>query len=382
MAACCCTAWWSSSSHHAPRRPFTFDDIPNLASKVAIVTGASAGLGLVTARELARQGCHVIFACRSREKTLTVLHTLVDALPPTARVEFMPLNLMSLRSVLAFVDAFKARQMPLHILVNNAGVMAPPAFLASDDGIESQFATHHVGHHALTVGLLPVLEASAPSRVVVVSSGAHARAPWTGIDFANVNNAAKYHAWSAFSQSKLANVLFARELSRRLQVRDVDNVYVNVVHPGIVRTDTTTKHSHCLLMHVRALFELHVDDGARTLLYVATSDDVVTHNWHGQYFVPIARVGASDAVAEDRALGRRLWAFTEAMIDDATMHTTDATTEGTTTDETGCMGSSSSTNDDDEFDAEALLLRTSSPTRDDDDDSGDDGSIDEAATAA
>ncbi|KAF0698029.1 hypothetical protein As57867_011318, partial [Aphanomyces stellatus] len=142
---------------------FSFNDIPTLVNKVAIVTGASAGIGLITARELAKKGCHVILACRSRTKTDPVVEA-IKAVAPGATVEFMELDLMRLKSVQAFTDAFKARQLPLHILVNNAGIMAPP-FALSADGIESQFATNHIAHMALTQRLLPILEASAPSRV-------------------------------------------------------------------------------------------------------------------------------------------------------------------------------------------------------------------------
>ncbi|ETV90373.1 hypothetical protein H310_14827 [Aphanomyces invadans] len=297
------------------RSRYTFDDIPDLRSKVAIVTGASSGIGLVTARELARKGCHVIFAGRSREKTLGVIHQVARSLQTaTTQLEFMHVDLMNLTSVHAFVNAFRHRNLPLHILINNAGVMAPP-FTLSNDGIESQFATNHVGHHALTTGLLPILEASAPSRVVMVSSRAHVRAP--GIDFTNLNNAQKYFSWNWYSQSKLANILFARELTRQLEVRNVMNVYVNVVHPGIVQTAPTT-HQHWLASLILSLFELEVDDGAKTQLYVATSDDIVTHNWHGEYFVPIAKLGATDSMGHNQVLGRKLWAFTEALIRDTT----------------------------------------------------------------
>ncbi|RHZ18249.1 hypothetical protein DYB26_004137 [Aphanomyces astaci] len=222
---------------------------------------------------------------------------MVKSLLPTAtQVEFMQVDLMDLSSVHAFVEAFRQRHLPLHMLINNAGVMAPP-FSLSVDGIESQFATNHVGHHALTIGLLPVLEASAPSRVVMVSSRAHVRAP--GIDFANMNNPHSYFSWNWYSQSKLANILFARELSRQLEVRNVMNVYINVVHPGVVRTSTTTSHQHWLATLVMSMFELAIDDGAKTQLYVATSDDIVTHNWHGEYFVPIARLGTCDTLGHN-----------------------------------------------------------------------------------
>ncbi|KAH9188870.1 hypothetical protein AeNC1_009150 [Aphanomyces euteiches] len=314
---------------------FSYRDIPDLSSKVAIVTGASAGLGLVMARELARKGCHVIFACRSREKTMTVIHQLAKTLPGVPKLDFIHLDLMNLKSVAVFVDNFKARNLPLHILINNAGIMAPP-FELSEDGIESHFATNHVGHHALTTGLLPILDASAPSRVVVVSSHAHIRAPWWDFDLEMINDETKYHAWRWYSQSKLANLLFTRELSRQLEVRNVHNVYVNAVHPGVVRTQVSTKHRHWLLNWLMALFEVDVNTAAKTLLYVATSDEIVTHNWHGEYFVPIARLGQSAFV--DPGLGRRLWVLTESLIAESMYSESASETEicGTSPDEEDC----------------------------------------------
>ncbi|KAF0699343.1 hypothetical protein As57867_010020, partial [Aphanomyces stellatus] len=287
-------------------------------SKVAIVTGSSTGIGLVTARELAKKGCHVIMACRSRDKTQAAIAAIAKDAPDAAsKLDFMELNLMSLKSVFAFTEAFKARKLPLHLLINNAGVMAPP-FALSEDGIESQFATNHVAHHALTMALLPILEESAPSRVVVVSSSAHKMGPGrTGLDLDNVNNEAKYSAWKWYGQSKLANVLFARELSRQLRARNVHNVHVNVLHPGVVRTELV-RHQFWLFRWIISLVHINADDGAKTQLYLATSPDVVKHNWHGKYFDPIAKLSETNAQGRDEQVGKSLWAFTEKMIADKT----------------------------------------------------------------
>ncbi|KDO15741.1 hypothetical protein SPRG_18717, partial [Saprolegnia parasitica CBS 223.65] len=124
---------------------FSFNDIPDLTGQVAIVTGANSGIGLVTARQLALHNCHVILACRSAERAGPVVDALAaEVSATTGKVEFMALDMMSLTSIRAFVAAFIAKQLPLHILVNNAGIMAVP-FRLSVDGIESQFATNHVG---------------------------------------------------------------------------------------------------------------------------------------------------------------------------------------------------------------------------------------------
>ncbi|KAG9410105.1 hypothetical protein AC1031_018139 [Aphanomyces cochlioides] len=260
---------------------FSFDDIPNLNGKVAIVTGSNTGIGFVTARKLAKKGCHVIFASRSREKTLAAIESIKPLVSDASKLEFILLDLMSLQSVYNFVDEFRSRKLPLHILINNAGIMTP-LFELSADGIESQFATNHVGHHALTVALLPILEESAPSRVVVVSSEGHKFAPkQNGIDLENLNNEAKYSTWAAYGRSKLGNIFFARELSRQLRERGVTNVYINTLH------------------HWSREFAFTVDDGAKTQLYLATSEDIVMNDWHGKYFMPIAQLAESSAQSQD-----------------------------------------------------------------------------------
>ncbi|CAK4636781.1 hypothetical protein LEN26_018166 [Aphanomyces euteiches] len=294
---------------------FSFDDITNLDGKVAIVTGSNTGIGLVTARELAKKGCHVIVASRTREKALAAIDSIKAVVPDASKLEFMPLDLMNLKSVYDFADAFKARNLPLHILINNAGVMVPP-FQLSDDGIESQFATNHVTHHALTVALLPILEASAPSRIVVVSSNAHTMAPKpNGLDLDNLNNESLYSAWTWYGQSKIANIFFARELSRQLRERSVNNVYVNALHPGVVRTELV-RHTFWLLRWIISWFQISADDGAKTQLYVATSNDVVKNDWHGMYFVPIAQLSETNATGKNAEEAKKLWAFTEALINE------------------------------------------------------------------
>ncbi|ETW08508.1 hypothetical protein H310_01073 [Aphanomyces invadans] len=290
---------------------FSFKDIPSLANKVAIVTGASAGIGLITARELAKKQCHVILACRSKAKTEPVVQSIA-AIAPDAKVEFMELDLMSLKSVHAFSEAFKTRNLPLHILINNAGIMAPP-FALSADGFESQFATNHIGHMALTLRLLPVLERSAPSRIVVVSSAAHNYVSSQGINLDTLNDARAYSAWTWYGQSKLANILFARELDRRLAARGISNVFVNTLHPGVIVSELM-RHTNCFVRLIMRPFQMSTEDGAKTQLYAATHPDIEQQNLHGKFFVPIARVGESNALGQDEALAKRLWEFTEAAI--------------------------------------------------------------------
>ncbi|CAK4696622.1 hypothetical protein LEN26_014796 [Aphanomyces euteiches] len=270
-------------------------------------------MGLVTARELAKKGCHVVVACRTREKALAAIDSIKPVVPDASKLEFMPLDLMNLKSVYNFADSFKARNLPLHILINNAGVMIPP-FQLSADGIESQFATNHVAHHALTVALLPILEASALSRVVVVSSSAHNLTPGrNGLDLDSLNNESMYSPWKWYGQSKIANIFFARELSRQLRERGINNVYVNTLHPGVVRTELV-RHTSSVLRWIFGWIQISADDGAKTQLYVATSDDIVKNNWHGKYFEPIAKLSETNAKGQNADEAKKLWAFTEALI--------------------------------------------------------------------
>ncbi|KAG9410104.1 hypothetical protein AC1031_018138 [Aphanomyces cochlioides] len=289
---------------------FSFDDIPNLDGKVAIVTGSNTGIGFVTARELAKKGAHVIFASRSREKTLAAIESIKPLVPDASKLEFIRLDLLNLKSIYEFADAFKARNLALHILVNNAGVMIPP-FQLSADGIESQFATNHVGHHALTVALLPILEASAPSRVVVVSSEGHKyNTGPNGLDLDNLNDESNY-IW--YGQSKIANIFFARELSRQLRERGINNVYVNTLHPGLISTELA-RHTYWIFKWILSWFALTPDDGAKTQLYVATSEDIVKNDWHGMYFKPITQLSESNAQGNNAEEAKKLWAHTEALI--------------------------------------------------------------------
>src|ERR1700730_7830139 len=178
---------------------WTAAELPSFAGRTAIVTGANSGLGEVTARELARVGAHVILAVRNTEKGKTTAQQM------TGDVEVRRLDLQDLSSVRQFADGVDT----VDVLINNAGVMATPYALTAD-GFESQIGTNHLGHFALTNLLLPKLS----DRVVAVSSMAH----WPGrIDFDDLNwKNRRYSAWLAYSQSKLANLLFTSELQRRL----------------------------------------------------------------------------------------------------------------------------------------------------------------------
>ena len=195
---------------------------------IAIVTGANTGMGKETARELARLGMQVVLACRNRQKAETACAELVEDTGSSA-IEVMELDLASRTSVRSFVQAFTAGHPRLDVLVNNGGVS--PTELSRVDGIETTIATNHLGPFLLTNLLLDMLKASAPSRVVTVSSVMHKRARFDLSDFDGTRN---WSSFDAYNNSKLLNVLFTAELSRRLAGTGVTATCLN---PGLVKSD-------------------------------------------------------------------------------------------------------------------------------------------------
>lgn len=214
-----------------PEKLFSID----LAGKVYVVTGGNSGIGRVTVTQLARQGARVVLACRRMSEGERVRTEILQS-GVRGEIEVMELDLASLDSVRAFAGAFLAKHGSLHGLVNNAGVMNTPAG-RTKDGFETQFGTNHLGHFLLTELLLDALRKGAPSRIVILSSCFHDRAMGRDgrIDFEDLNfDGRKYDGWTAYAQSKLANLLHAKELSERLQGSGVTAVSV---HPGWVRTN-------------------------------------------------------------------------------------------------------------------------------------------------
>jgi len=256
----------------------------NLKGRTYIVTGANSGAGLATTSQLVRQGAHVVAACRRVAAGEEAVRPLAGA---AGSVEVMELDLGSLASVRAFAKAFVARHSRLDGLVNNAGVMNCPEGRTAD-GFETQFGTNHLGHFLLTELLLDVLKGSAPSRIVCVSSVAHVPRSGKGgeifLDDLNYQKR-KYDGVEAYSQSKLANVLHALDLSRRLEGTGVTAVSV---HPGWIRSNLI-KHTaptwvqNVLLKPFSGLLTMmSAEDGAQTTLHCLLDDDVPRHS--GEYY--------------------------------------------------------------------------------------------------
>ncbi len=272
--------------------------------RVALVTGANSGIGRVTAIELALQGWHVFLACRDAGKTDEVLREIAQRSGGTARAEFIALDLGDLGSVRQCAQAFNARGLPLHVLVNNAGLGGQKGFTPS--GFELAFGVCHVGHFLLTQLLLDRLKQAAPSRVVVVASRAHRHA--RGIDFAAVRQPTRSAGGlMEYSVAKLANILFAAELGRRLAGTGVSTY---ALHPGVVATNVWRSLPWPLDALVK-LFMIDSEEGAKTTLYCATSDDVA--NQTGLYYVKSA-VARPTPVAQDAALAQALWTASEGWV--------------------------------------------------------------------
>jgi hypothetical protein len=213
---------------------WTAADLPDLTGKVFVVTGGNSGLGLETARELARKGGHVVIACRDTGKAAAALDDL-RASAPKVSAEAMRLDLASLASVRAFADAFRGGHTRLDALCNNAGVMALP-YRKTADGFEMQLGTNHLGHFALTGCLLDVLRATPGARVVNVSSTMHRIGR---MRFDDLQSERSYSKWPAYGQSKLANLLFTYELARRAEKATL-NLTSAAAHPGYAATNLQT----------------------------------------------------------------------------------------------------------------------------------------------
>ncbi|KAH9672206.1 NAD(P)-binding Rossmann-fold superfamily protein [Citrus sinensis] len=283
----------------------------------SINRGAS-GIGLETARVLALRKAHVIIAARNMAAANEARQLILKE-DDTARVDTLKLDLSSIASIKDFAQNFIALNLPLNILINNAGIMFCP-YQISEDGIEMQFATNHIGHFLLTNLLLDTMNRTAKEtgiegRIVNLSSIAHQYTYKGGIRFQKINDRAGYSDKKAYGQSKLANILHANELSRRFQEEGV-NITANSVHPGLIMTNLF-KHS-AVVMRFLKFFSFflwkNVPQGAATTCYVALHPNLkgVT----GKYFLDCNEMPPS-ALARDETLAKKLWDFSNKMINSA-----------------------------------------------------------------
>ncbi len=270
------------------------------------MTGANAGIGKETVLGLARKGATVVMACRNLEKGEAARQEIARA---TSRddLDLMQLDLASRASIADFVREFDARYPALHVLVNNAGIMAWK-FERTADGVETTFGTNHLGPFLLTLRLLDKLKASGPARIVNVSSGAHHGGL---LDFDDLQCERNYGAMRAYSNSKLANVLFTRELARRLEGSDVT---VNALHPGVIATSLFRVPG--IVRRLMRAFTITEAEGADTSIFLASDPDV--QGVTGRYFVK-RREASVSAQGRDDAVARRLWDVSMQLTGQATI---------------------------------------------------------------
>lgn len=298
---------------------WTADQLPDLDGRRAVVTGANSGLGLEVSRELARAGARVILACRDTERGEQVRTSILEG-QPQADVAVERLDLASLASVRRFAAWMQDGTDGVDLLVNNAGVMAPP-LRRTEDGFELQFGTNHLGHFALTGLLLPLLTSRLGARVVTVSSLAHRSGR---LRFDDLNAERAYSPWAAYGQSKLANLLFVLELQRRLTVAGSPVLSVGA-HPGFAATKLLTRAGNQWGSTAARLLDLvwtnvltqSAAAGALPLLYAATMPDVRGGEYFGPSWLRETRGAPKRAYiarhAQDPEAAARLWEESERL---------------------------------------------------------------------
>jgi NAD(P)-dependent dehydrogenase (short-subunit alcohol dehydrogenase family) len=296
---------------------WTSEQIPDQSGRTAIVTGANSGLGLSTARELARHGAKVVLACRNTEKGAAALETIRSA-APAAQLELAELDLGSLASVEAFALGFGASHGSegLDLLVNNAGVMAPPR-RETADGFELQLGTNLLGHFALTGRLIGLMEGRDDARVVTLSSNAHKMGR---INFDDLQSERGYKRWGAYGQSKLADLMFALELDRRLRASG-STVKSLAAHPGYAATNLQTAAAPAidrLVMQIgNVVLAQNADMGALPTLYAATQPGLDGGSYIGPdgigEFRGYPRVVSPNGAARDEQVAGRLWSIAEEL---------------------------------------------------------------------
>jgi NAD(P)-dependent dehydrogenase (short-subunit alcohol dehydrogenase family) len=290
-------------------------EIPAQLGRLAVVTGATGGLGYEAALALAKAGAEVVLTGRDDRKGASAIEK-ISREAPDAKTSYESLDLASLQSIAEFAQRMHSRE-SLDLLINNAGVMALPRRQTTADGFEMQFGTNYLGHFALTARLMPLLRRASGPRVVNVSSLAHR----TGfIDFDDLQGARVYSPWKAYGQSKLATLMFALELQRRSDAAGW-NLISNAAHPGFARTGLFASGPGGLVSlatdFAAPFFGHSAADGARPILFVATSPKARPGAYYGPGGIGELRGAPAPALimtqARDAATAARLWEVSEKL---------------------------------------------------------------------
>lgn len=278
-----------------------------MKDKIVIVTGANSGIGKETALELASRDATVILACRNPESGQST-QAEITAETGNDRVYFMPLDLASLDSVKEFAQAFQDRFDELHILINNAGLL-PLTKQMTQDGFEMQFGVNHLGHFLLTKLLTPLLKKTEGARIISVSSMMHNLGK---IDFDSFKGEKSYQPMRAYGQSKLANILFTKQLAKRL---GTDGITAYSLHPGGVGTNIAGKSFIRRTVYKLIGGQMSPKRGAKTSIYLATEPGIESTT--GGYYNEFCKEKPGSKLARDELLAERLWETSEQLLSDA-----------------------------------------------------------------
>ncbi len=279
-----------------------------MQDKIVLITGGNDGIGKQTAIGLAKLGATVVIACRNMDKATNAIKEIQQK-SQNDKIGAIPLDLASFASIRACVTDFQSQYPKLDVLINNAGVFSS-TLQRTAEGFEWHFGINHLGHFLLTHLLLPQLLSAEASRVINVSSNGHYGG---SIDFDNLRGergASAHKGLAAYAQSKLANVLFTREMARRYP-----QIISHVLHPGVVRTNIANKGGNFLISLAWTLGKLIMiseEKGAQTSIYLASSPDVAGIN--GQYFDQNQQLKSPSRLAQDDALGEKLWEVSKNFV--------------------------------------------------------------------
>ncbi|HSW13243.1 MAG TPA: oxidoreductase [Solimonas sp.] len=299
---------------------WTSDRMPSQAGRSVVITGANSGIGLEMSVAFAAAGAQVVMACRNPEKAADALAGLRQRVP-NGKAELMTLDLASLASVRAFAAEFHRRHDKLDLLINNAGILGVP-LSRTVDGFESQMGTNHLGHFALTGLLIDKIMATPGSRIITLGSLGHWRGDGLDIDDLNYGHT-PYTEFGGYANSKLANMLFALELARRLEARGAQTLAA-AAHPGFAATNIKKANSALRRAYVKIVTPIFLkflintaEVGALSSLYAATMPDVSSNDYYGPDGFKELRGYPAKATRSDRALdtdaSRRLWEVSEQL---------------------------------------------------------------------